>query len=343
MLDPLHLFDAVPTSAPITADVTVESWTLQKPFVIARGTQTEIQVPVVSLHCDGHAGRGESCPVPYFGESLDGVMSDIHAMLASLQSGTRWSDLHDRVPAGAARNAVDCALWDLAAKTLGKRAHELAGISPMTRVQTVFTISLDSPQAMATAASATDGLEKLKIKLGGRDGQDAERIRMIRAAVPEKTLIVDVNEGWDEDQLGEMMPLMAELGIAMLEQPLHAQRDGAVGALDHVVPVGADESCHVSADLCRVAPLYDVVNIKLDKTGGLTEALRLLRQAQGLGLETMVGCMLGTSLAMAPAMIVAQQCKYVDLDAPLLIGADRDHALDYSNGWVSPPYAALWG
>lgn len=318
-----------------------EKWTLRKPFAIARGTATDVTVVMVELKGAGHTGRGECCPVAHYGESTQSVLQAIETMLTALRSGAEWDRVHDTFPAGAARNAVDCAIWDLRAKQSGRPVWALLGMPEPHKVETVFTIGLGDAADMAQAASEARAHGILKIKLG-RPG-DAERIRAIRAAVPDKRLIVDVNEGWSPDELPANLQAMADAGVLMVEQPLKAGADATLAGLSRPVIIGADESCHVSADIDRLIGSYNLVNIKLDKTGGLTEALRLLQRAQQAGLETMVGCMLGTSLAMAPALLIAQSCRFVDLDAPLLIGNDRDPSLTYADGFVHPSTSQLWG
>ena len=324
-----------------SATVVQEQWPLAKPFIISRGAIHDVTVVLVELGDGDVKGRGESCPVPHFGESLEQVVRDIEALLANLAEASDPAALIAAAPAGAARNAVDCAFWDLRAKRAGKPIAELLGIPPLEAVETVMTVSLDAPDIMAAAARAATAHPILKLKLGAAG--DGDRLRAVRAAVPEKRLIVDVNEGWSFDELREYMPLLAELGIEMVEQPLRAGEDDPIAELAHLIPVGADESCHTSRDLDRVAALYDVINIKLDKTGGLTEALALSNGARARGLDVMVGCMLGTSLAMAPATVIAQSCRFVDLDAPLLIGNDRVPSLTYADGKVSAPQSMLWG
>jgi L-alanine-DL-glutamate epimerase-like enolase superfamily enzyme len=257
------------------------------------------------------------------------------------QLGTAsWDLLHDRAAPGAARNAVDCAIWDLRAKSAGCRMWEVIGLPEPRPLSTAMTIGIDTPQTMAERAAAC-GHALIKLKLGGED--DLSRVRAVRKAVPDAQLIVDANEAWSADSLAAILPGLAEAGIAMIEQPLPASADWALGAIDRLVPVCADESCRTTVDLDRLVDLYDLVNIKLDKTGGLTEALRLRDRARALGFGIMVGCMEATSLSMAPAMLVAQGCAFVDLDGPLLIGRDRPHALRYDRGTILPPEAALWG
>lgn len=324
-----------------TARAYQESWALRTPFVISRETFADVTVVVVELEGKGQLGRGECCPVQHYGETAHAVQRAIEVMLEALRAGEQWSEIHDKFPAGAARNAVDCAVWDLRAKQRGMPVWALLELPPPQKVETVFTISLADAEKMAQAARAAQAHDILKLKLGAPG--DPARVRAIRAAVPGKRLIADVNEGWSADELSANLQAMAEAGVLMVEQPLRASNDAALATAARPVPIGADESCHVSADIERLIGRYDVVNIKLDKTGGLTEALRLLHRAQGAGLDTMVGCNLGTSLAMAPAVLIAQSCKFVDLDAPLLIGRDRAAALEYSNGSVHPPTPALWG
>ncbi len=326
----------------LTTAVDSERRPLAKPFRIARETIREVEFVTVRLERDGHVGRGECCPVPYFGESVSQVMTVAASFCERLAEGVAWDVLHDESPAGAARNAVDCALWDLRAKVEGTAAWRLAGLDQPQPLDALYTIGIDTPERMAASAQAASrDFPLLKVKLGGED--DIARVRAVRAAAPATRLIADVNEGWSRETLIRNLPVIAECGFEMIEQPLRVGHDEELAGVERLVPIGADESCHVTSDLARIAPFYDMVNIKLDKTGGLTEALRLLDAARGLGLETMVGCMLGTSLAMAPALLIGQRCRYVDLDAPLLIGSDRDDALVYAEGKVFPALPALWG
>lgn len=325
-----------------------ETWPLAKPFVISRARADTTDVLVVEVQedqWDGQwKGRGEACPIRRFGQSMEKAVAEAEAMLAALKGGADWSKLYDLSSPGAARNAVDCALWDLRAKRAGKPIWELLELPRWQPVETVFTISVATPEAMAAAARDAGPYPILKIKLGGSD--DDLRIRAIRDAVPHKRLIVDVNEGWTLAELQRCLPAMIDAGVEMIEQPLPAGRDQELAQLPRAaraLPIGADESCHIAADIDRLVELYDVVNIKLDKAGGLTEALRMLDRARCAGLDVMVGCMLGTSLAMAPAMILAQSSRFVDLDAPLLIGTDRTPAMVYKDGIVFPPSPEVWG
>ena len=317
----------------------IEQWRLAQPFVIARETFELSELLVVELSDGTAVGRGEASPTAYYDETPASALAEAQAALARL-SDTPWDELHDGVRPGAARNAVDCAVWDLRAKRAGRRVWELIGLSAPGPLSTAMTIGIDTPDRMAARAAAC-GHELIKLKLGGPD--DLARVRAVRAAVPGARLIVDANEAWSAQTLAAMLPALADAGVAMIEQPLHSSSDAALAGIDRIVPVCADESCRATGDLDRLVGLYDVVNIKLDKTGGLTEALRLRERARALGFEIMVGCMEATSLSMAPAMLVGQDCPFIDLDGPLLIGRDRPHGLRYESGTVHPPEAALWG
>ncbi|MFO7551847.1 MAG: N-acetyl-D-Glu racemase DgcA [Haliea sp.] len=322
-------------------NVRKETLPLKQSFRIARGTVSEGDVVVVSI-ADGHSqGRGEACPTEHYGETLNGVVSLIGEAASRLSAGEDWDRVHEEMPAGAARNAIDCAVWDWRAKASGRPVWQLLGMRAPRPVASVLTLSLDEPALMAERARAVSATGMLKLKLGAPG--DADRVRAVRAAAPEQRLIVDVNEGWTLEELRRNLPVMAECGVEMLEQPLPAGQDEGLAEVEHLVPIGADESCHTSADLARLAPLYEVVNIKLDKTGGLTEAMRLVQGAQAHGLEIMIGCMLGTSLAMAPGVLVAQHARFVDLDAPLLIARDRMPGLEYCGDTILPPLPGLWG
>ncbi|MCW0197765.1 N-acetyl-D-Glu racemase DgcA [Sphingopyxis sp.] len=328
-------------TAPLRAEAVVERWALATPFTISRERFDDVAVVLVTLDDGRHRGRGECCPVGHYGETPAGVLAQVEAMLGALRAGAVWADIHDDFPPGAARNAVDCAVWDLRARREATPVWALLGLARPVAVETVFTISIDTPEAMAAAARAATGHALLKLKLGGAD--DSARVAAIRSAVPGKRLIADINEAWTPADFARHMPAMAAAGIEMVEQPFRAGMDAPLADCHRPLPIGADESCHVAADVAKLAGRYDVVNIKLDKTGGLTEAVRLLRAARAAGLDTMVGCMLGTSLAMAPAMLLAPACRFVDLDAPLLMGRDRDPSLAYRDGWIDPPAPGLWG
>jgi len=321
--------------------IRTERWPLAGTFTISRGSRTEAVVVVAEIEQDGQTGRGECTPYPRYGESVEGVETAIRAQARAIAEGAGREALARLMPAGAARNALDCALWDLEAKLAGRRVHDLAGLAPLRPVTTCYTLSLGTPETMAKAAGQAAHRPLLKVKLGGAG--DLERIEAVRAAAPDATLVVDANEAWDEADLERNLAACAAAGIAMVEQPLPADRDEALGRIARPVPVCADESAHDRAGLDRVAGRYDAINIKLDKTGGLTEALALAAEAEKRGLEIMVGCMLGTSLAMAPALLVAQRARVVDLDAPLLLAKDRVPGLHYEGSLVSPAEAAFWG
>jgi L-alanine-DL-glutamate epimerase-like enolase superfamily enzyme len=316
----------------------VERWPVAGAFTISRGARTEALVVVAEARDDGIVGRGECVPYARYGETVEGVITAIKSIgkIASRE------DLARALPPGAARNAIDCALWDLEAKRAGKCAAELAGIAPLKPVPTCYTLSLDAPDAMAARAKDAHAHPLLKIKLGG-GAADAERMRAIRAARPEVRLVADANEAWHPDELEMLLAVAAETRFELIEQPLPAGNDIALTCVKRAIPICADESAHTIDGLAALRDRYDAVNIKLDKTGGLTGALAMAAEAQRLGFKTMVGCMLATSLAMAPATLVAQSADWVDLDGPLLLARDRPHGLVYVDGNVSPPTAALWG
>jgi L-alanine-DL-glutamate epimerase-like enolase superfamily enzyme len=320
--------------------IAVETYPIAGRFVIARGARTEAVVVTVTITSGRASGRGECVPYARYGETVDSVVAAIDAQRAAIEAGADRERLTYLMPAGAARNALDCALWDLEAKESGLPAHILAGVDRLSAVTTAYTISLDAPDAMAAAAAAS-GRPILKIKLGGAD--DPARIAAVRAAAPDATLIVDANEGWSAGNLAENLAACEEAGVALIEQPLPAGDDHLLAARWRDVPICADESIHTRADLDGLAELYDVINIKLDKTGGLTEALALADQAEELGLGIMVGCMVGTSLAMAPALMLAPRARFIDLDGPLLLARDRDDGLVYEGSIVKPPAPSLWG
>jgi L-alanine-DL-glutamate epimerase-like enolase superfamily enzyme len=318
-----------------------ESWPLAQPFVISRGSRTTAEVVVVELIAGPHRGRGESVPYARYGETVEGVLSAIEALAPAVAEGLDRAGLQAALPPGAARNAIDAAFWDLEAKTSGKSVSRLAGIEPPRPVTTAYTLSLADPEAMGRAAAEHKARPLLKLKLTGEG--DLERVRAVRSAAPAARLIVDANEGWKPEHFGRYAAALGELGVAMIEQPLPAGHDDALAEMPHPVPVCADESCHVSGDVEALVGKYDVVNVKLDKTGGLTEALALVRAARAKGFRLMVGCMVGTSLAMAPACFLTQDAEFVDLDAPLLLAKDRQPGLRYDGSTVYPPKPALWG
>lgn len=317
--------------------VTPERFPLAQTFTISRGSKNEARVLTVRIDRDGLTGRGECVPYARYGETLETVA----AQIASVPEGVTRDALQTLLPAGAARNAVDCALWDLTAKANGRRAWDLAGLPPPRPLTTAYTLSLDTPDAMRAAAAAQAARPILKIKLGTPD--DIARLEAVRAGAPEARIIVDANEGWTPALYADLCPHLLRLGVALVEQPLPAGQDGALADMARPVPVCADESCHDRASLAGLMGKYDMVNIKLDKTGGLTEALALRDAARAAGFGVMVGCMVGTSLAMAPALVVAQGADMVDLDGPLLLAQDRARPLRYVGSEVFPPDAGLWG
>jgi L-Ala-D/L-Glu epimerase len=319
----------------------IEKWPIAGSFSISRGAKTEAVVLVVEISQGGHSGRGECVPYARYGETPEGALEAIRAMQEHFRDGFDREALQAAMDAGAARNALDCALMDLEAKASGERAWQLLGRPAPRPCTTAFTISLASPQAMAAATAKAAHRPLLKIKLGG-DG-DAERIAAVRSEAPESELIVDANEAWTPYNLEQNLADCARAGVTLVEQPLPAGRDGALARIRRPIAVCADESVHDRASLEGLRERYDAVNIKLDKTGGLTEALAMADAAQALGFEIMVGCMVATSLSMAPAMLLAQQARFVDLDGPLLLAGDRDGGLRYDGSTVYPPDAALWG
>jgi L-alanine-DL-glutamate epimerase-like enolase superfamily enzyme len=317
--------------------VTRDVFKLAQVFTIARGSRTEAQVLTVKITKDGNSGWGECVPYARYDETLESVEAEI----AGLPAQFTRDELQSLLPAGAARNAVDCALWDLAAKTAGKPVWELAGLDAPGPEITAYTLSLDTPEAMEAQARENAFRPLLKIKLGTPD--DMPRLEAVRRGAPEATIIVDANEGWSADVYADLAPHLVRLGVALVEQPLPAGEDDALIGMERPVPVCADESCHDRESLPKLVGKYDVVNIKLDKTGGLTEALKLREEALAAGYDVMVGCMVGSSLAMAPATLVAQGARVTDLDGPLLLAEDRAEPLNFDAAGVHPPSAALWG
>jgi L-alanine-DL-glutamate epimerase-like enolase superfamily enzyme len=321
--------------------VRVERFPIAGTFTIARGSRTEAVVVVAEIARGGRVGRGECVPYARYGETVEGVVAAIEAMKPALAGGLDRLALQAAMPPGAARNAVDCALWDLDAKAAGVPVWQLAGLAEPRPLTTAYTLSLGEPVAMRAAAAANAHRPLLKVKLGA--GDDAARIAAVRAGAPRSRLIVDANEGWRADTLAANLAACGEAGVVLIEQPLPAADDAAIGRGPHAVPICADESLHDRVSLERLAGRYDAINIKLDKAGGLTEALALAAEARGRGLALMVGCMVGTSLAMAPALLVAQSATVVDLDGPLLLARDREPGLRYDGSTVHPATAELWG
>ncbi len=321
----------------MTTTVTQDVFQLAEVFTISRGSRTEAKVLTVKIERDGVVGWGECVPYARYDETMDSVADQI----AGLPADVTRDDMYDLLTAGAARNAVDCALWDHEAKTAGKRVWDLIGVPAPKPCITAFTLSLDTPENMRASAAKHAHRPLLKIKLGTPD--DMARLEAVRAGAPKSEIIVDANEGWTADVYSDLAPHLIRLGVTMVEQPMPAGHDDMLGEIARPLPVCADESCHDTATLAGLKGKYDMVNIKLDKTGGLTEALKLNDAARAQGYAVMVGCMVGSSLAMAPATIVAQGAQVVDLDGPLLLAEDRDQPLIFDEDGVHPPVASLWG
>jgi L-Ala-D/L-Glu epimerase / N-acetyl-D-glutamate racemase len=325
----------------VSLGVQAESWPLAKAFVIARGSKNSAQVVTVALAAGGKVGRGECVPYTRYGESVDSVISEIEAMRVAIEGGLDRAGLQTVMPAGAARNAIDCALWDLEAKQSGESVYSALGMAPPKVVPSVETISIGAPEVMQRDAAALSSFPIIKVKLD----TDAVMARMkaVRAGAPDAKLIIDANESWPLGLLQQVAPDLAALGVVMIEQPLKAGDDALLAEYTGPVPLGADESCHTCADLARLAPYYAYVNIKLDKTGGLTEALKMQAAARALGLGVMVGSMVSTSLALAPAVVLAVDAGFVDLDSPNLLAKDRPHAMTLKDGKLANIDLRLWG
>ena len=317
--------------------VSEDSFRLAQAFTISRGSKTEARVLTVGVTRGGVTGWGECVPYARYGETLDSVRAQIEA----LPEGITRSALQSALPPGAARNAVDCALWDLQAKLAGQRVWALAGLPAPSPVVTAYTLSLALPKDMRRAAAENAHRPILKIKLGTPD--DMPRLEAVRAGAPRSTLIIDANEGWTPEIYTDLAPHLVRLGVALVEQPLPARQDDMLAEIARPLPVCADESCFDRASLAGLTGKYDAVNLKLDKTGGLTEGLATRALAHQMGFKVMVGCMVGSSLAMAPAVLLAQDADWTDLDAPLLLAEDRSHPLQYDTAGAHPPDANLWG
>ncbi len=318
-----------------------ESWPLREVFTISRGSKRQADVVVASLRAGDITGYGECLPYARYDESVESVTEQIASLESDLRNGLDRLTLQSRLPAGAARNALDCALWDLECKLYRQRIWQRLSVPVPHTLETAYTLSLDTPEHMRQAAEKQAHRPLLKLKLA--DQHDLERVAAVRAGAPSARLIVDANEGWDEALYTRLVPELVSLGVTMIEQPMPAGKDEVLASLPRPIPICADESCHDSHSLAALVGRYDMINIKLDKTGGLTEALRLRDEAVKHGLKIMVGCMVSTSLAMAPAFIVAQGADVVDLDGPLLLQRDRDTGLEYQGSIINPPSAALWG
>ncbi|MBP1848770.1 N-acetyl-D-Glu racemase DgcA [Rhizobium halophytocola] len=325
----------------ISLDIADERFPVAGAFTISRGSRTEIRVVRVTLAAGGVKGEGECVPYARYDETVESVTAAIAALRDDLSNGISRAELQGLLPAGAARNALDCAFWDLEAKQTGQSIPMLAGLSPPAPLETAFTLSLGTPESMKAAATKNAHRPLLKVKLGNEG--DLERIEAVRAGAPASRIIVDANEGWTVEQYQALAPNLVRLGVALVEQPLPAGKDAALAEIDRPLPVCADESCHDRASLADLKGKYDVINVKLDKTGGLTEALLLVSEARQQGFQIMVGCMLGTSLAMAPGFYLGQGAEFVDLDAPLLLAGDRDEPVPYEGSLMHQPPPLLWG
>jgi len=317
-----------------------ETFPLNHPFRISRGSRTEASVVTVSVNDGQYTGRGEGVPIARYNQGIESVLAQIDSIPSA--GDLDRNKLSELLPIGAARNALDCALWDLEAKRSGKRAWELANIPIADQVETSFTISLDTPARMAGAAAAAGALPILKLKLCGDEG-DLARVEAVRRAAPKARLLVDANESWSPDHYRNTILALKELGVELIEQPFPADADEVLTNLDQPITVCADESCHTSADLPRLKNRYRAINIKLDKTGGLTEALQLYQRARENNFKILIGCMVCTSLSIAPARLLASSADWTDLDGPLLVARDREHGLAYRNGRIGMPGRQLWG
>jgi L-Ala-D/L-Glu epimerase len=317
-----------------------EIWPLKEVFRISRGSRTEARVVVVTVTDGEHVGRGEGVPLARYNQNTASVLAQIESING--EKNLDRDKLQRSLPAGAARNALDCALWDLEAKISGKRVWELANIPIVPEIETSFTISLETSEKMAAAARAATNAPILKLKLGG-DSLDLARVQAVRDAAPNARLLIDANESWSPAHYENVVPSFRQCGIALIEQPFPADADEVLQTLDHPIPVCADESCHTSADLPRLKNRYEIINVKLDKTGGLTEAMRLCKRARESGFKLLIGCMVCTSLGIAPARLLTSAANYVDLDGPLLLAGDRDHSVPYANGRIGIPPRELWG
>ncbi len=324
----------------LTVEAREEVWPLREPFRISRGSRTEAQVVVVTVSDGKHIGRGECVPIARYNQSTESVLRQLESAKAAKNLDRQT--LQQLLSAGAARNALDCALWDLEAKISRMRVSEVVNIPSVDEVETSFTISLDTTDRMAAAAKTSATSPILKLKLGG-DSSDLARVEAVREAAPSARLLIDANESWSPEHYRQIVPALKDLAVRLIEQPFPADSDEVLETLDHLVPVCADESCHTTTDLLRLMNRYEMINVKLDKTGGLTEALRLCQSARESEFQLLIGCMVCTSLGIAPARLLASSADYVDLDGPLLLAGDRNYGLLYANGRIGMPSKELWG
>ncbi len=326
---------------PIALDVTSEAWPIAGTFAISRGSRTEAVVVVVTLTDGSVTARGECVPYARYGESADSVRDQIISVGDRIEAGIDRQTLRRLLPPGAARNAIDCALWDLEAKKGGVTPAAIARIEALQSVTTAYTLSVGSPQSMKEMAEKSASRPLLKVKLAGEG--DEERLSAVREGAPDSMLIIDANEAWSADNFEQHLSAAEKVGVALIEQPLPAENDALLREIDANTLICADESLHTLTDLEPLRDRYQAVNIKLDKAGGLTEALDMAKRAKELGYKIMTGCMVGTSLAMAPAMLVAQFADFVDLDGPLLLAKDREAGIRFEGSLMMPPESALWG
>jgi len=317
-----------------------QSWPIRGSFTISRGSKTQAETIIVEIEHQGATGRGECVPYGRYGESIDNVIEQIEQVLPQVKSGISRDELQPLLPSGAARNAVDCAMWDLECKLSSKSVWQKVSLEADSLV-TAYTLSLDTPENMEKTAEENAFRPLLKLKLGGPD--DLERVKAVRRGAPNSKIILDANEAWTAEIYQQLIPELLKLEVAMIEQPFHADDDQVLDSLERPIAICADESCHDRNSLKNVIGRYDMVNIKLDKTGGLTEALQLKAQAEAAGLRIMVGCMVSSSLSMAPAFVVAQGAEVVDLDGPLLLSKDIEHGFEFENNSMLPFRKELWG
>ncbi len=318
-----------------------ESWPIRGTFTISRGSRTHAKVVVVELHQGKHVGRGECVPYARYGESVESVLAELAPLAVKIEEGLTRQQMQPLLPAGAARNALDCAYWDLECKQYGQRIWQRLALAEPQPLVTAYTLSLDTPERMKQAAIDNAHRPLLKLKLAGEG--DIERVAAVREGAPDARIIVDANEGWNEALYLKMVPELVKLGVEMIEQPLPANNDSALARLPRPITLCADESCHDRSSLAQIIGRYDMINIKTDKTGGLTEALALKEEAEKAGLQVMVGCMLATSLGMAPAFMVAQNTQVVDLDGPLLLAQDREQSITFNDSQMNVYQGGLWG
>ncbi|WP_165313563.1 N-acetyl-D-Glu racemase DgcA [Vibrio ziniensis] len=317
-----------------------QRWPIRGSFTISRGSKTQAETIIVEIENQGLIGRGECVPYARYGESIASVLQQITDVIPEIESGITREQLQPLLPACAARNAVDCAMWDLECKQSGQSVWTQVGLQAES-LTTAYTLSLDTPENMEKTAIENAFRPLLKLKLGGPE--DLARVQAVRRGAPNAKIILDANEAWTVEAYIQLIPELIKLDVAMIEQPFHADQDSVLASLERPIPICADESCHDRHSLEKVVGLYDTINIKLDKTGGLTEALKLKAQAQSLGLRIMVGCMVSSSLSMAPAFVVAQGAEVVDLDGPLLLSEDIENGFEFENNSMLPFQQKLWG